>query len=123
MHIISSFKHTVFLAIVAISLTSCEKFSIEHDKTDYDKLCKIYEEIVQKSFSPEIREMELSERIQNEIPNVYEHYRNILMSGPNDSYLLFKKVAEIETKADWDCKVMKAYFATKLNMKDTNPNK
>ena len=55
--------------------------------------------------------IQLSERIQKDLPGVYVHFENIMNADPKDAYRLFKEIAEKETHKDWDCDVMKNFYS------------
>jgi hypothetical protein len=57
-----------------------------------------------------MKSMEISERIQKELPEVYIPFKNIANADPQDAYRMFKKVAE-QTKKPWNCKTMEEFYA------------
>ena len=103
---------TIVLTIMFV-VVACNNSELNQDKSDYDELCRIYEEVLDESIAPEMIGAELTKRIQNEIPGVYVHFKNIANADPKDAYQLFKKVAEKETEKAWDCKVMKDFYSDK----------
>jgi hypothetical protein len=105
----------VRITLLLILLTACNGVSSNQTQSDYDKLCKIYEEVLSKPFSPVMVGAEIGERVQKEIPAVYIHFENIANADPQKAYQLFKNVVEKETQKSWDCQIMKNFYSGKLN--------
>ena len=108
--LIRNIPFSLFLFVLA----ACNNVSSNQTQSDYDKLCKIYEDVLSKPFSPMLVGAELGERIQKEIPSVYVHFENIANAAPKDAYKLFKNIAEKETNKAWDCKVMQDFYSGNL---------
>lgn len=58
--------------------------------------------------------MEITRRVQKEIPDVYVNYTHIAYADPDKAYQLYKSIAEKETKKPWDCKIMQDFYSGKL---------
>jgi len=102
------------LLSVVIFIIGCSKSEQATTVSDYDKLCQIYTEVLSKGYSPAEREMMISDKIEKNIPKLYTHYKNILLTSNDvNGYDLYKKLAEKELKSRWDCPAMKGYFNVK----------
>ena len=98
--------HALFILCVA-----CESSSSTQSVSDYEKLCKIYEEVVKTRSSKTERIVLLTERIKKEIPDIYPIYQNAALVAGKEKYQFFKEAAETDTNVSWDCDAMKFYFS------------
>jgi len=84
--------------------------------TDYDKLCKIYEDIVPQPIDLSTKEMKIVERVQAELPNFFNtNFVHIEKARADKRYPFIKQLAEEETKKKWDCEVMRSYYANEFH--------
>ena len=96
---------------VVILLISCNSSA-----TVYDKLCKIYEEIVTKDITLIEKEDELIDKIHRDLRQFFDdNYYHITLAKPHHRYQLIKQLAEMETEKPWDCEVMKSYYENQFN--------
>lgn len=112
----------LFVFAVSLFAISCGKSSTGQAISDYDKLCKINEDIAPKSLSPAVKGMDIAERIENDLPEFYKRdYEHIILLDRKDTYRTIKKIAERETKKQRDCEVMREYYSGKYDQSnDTN---
>jgi hypothetical protein len=98
-------------------MAACSQSTPEQKaNSDYDKLCKIFEDIAPKPLSPAVKGMDLAERIEKELPKFYQRdYQNIILLDRNQAYQTIKEIAESETKKPWDCQVMRDYYSGKYD--------
>ena len=112
-HFVPFMRESLILCLTFICF-ACNQPAGENKASDYAKLCTIYEETVNANSEPAMVGMQVSERVEKELPNVYVHYKNIVSADPKDAYSLFKKIAEKETNQPWDCKVMQDFYSGNL---------
>ena len=99
------------LTCMVLLCMACEKMSANQGQTDYDKLCTIYEEIVQQSIEAEAKEIKLVVEIEKQLPVFFkQHYVHLINTARNRTYGLIKQVAESNNVKDWECPVMKTYY-------------
>ena len=90
--------------------------SCNSSATVYDKLCKIYEEIVTKDIALTEKEEELIDRIHKGLRQFFDdNYYHITLAEPYHRYELIKQLAEMETEKPWDCGAMKSYYKNEFN--------
>lgn len=106
---------TILLLSFLLFSVSC-KSSTQTEVTDYNKLCKIYEEIVPQSIDLSTKEMKIVERVQKELPTFFNaNFVHIETADANKRYQFIKQLAEEETKKKWDCEVMRSYYANEFH--------
>ena len=111
MHKPATVVRIIFAFIVAILNVSCDMSSTSQTVSEYDKLCKIYEEIITDKGSSANWDTLLIERIKNEIPDLFVLYQNAALVDRKDKYQFYFEAAQKATNKQWDCQIMKSYFS------------
>jgi hypothetical protein len=97
---------TIFLVI------ACSEPEFDREVSDYDRLCDLYKEVIEKTNNPAMIGMELNQRTKEEIPEVHVHFKNISNADPKIAYKMFKEIAEKETGRNWECKEMQNFYSS-----------
>ncbi|MGD8569794.1 MAG: hypothetical protein PVJ39_17035 [Gammaproteobacteria bacterium] len=105
------------ILVVLLLFVGCDSSPSAQAQSDFDKLCKIYEETLQNPTSHIMQAVEITERAEKEVPNIAVHVENIANVNAKDADPLFKKIAEKQTKKSWDCKAMKEFYSFRLEEK------
>jgi len=101
-----------FLSIVI----SCTNNTGPLENSTFDRLCQIYEDVVQQPIDLNMKEMKITERIQKELPAFFEKsYAQLVSSDPDFRYNFIKRMADMKTKNTWECESMRAYYANEFN--------
>jgi len=111
-------KLIIFLYFTAICIlaTACSNSSSSESISTYDKLCSIYSKIVTQPIDLDTKEINITRTVSKELPNFFESdFKHIVLAVPGQRYALIKQVAESSIKKNWDCPVIKNYYATAFN--------
>ena len=101
----------IIIFILASCGAACDISPSTQAVSDYDKLCKIYTEIVNDQSSQTKKFSLLTERIRKEIPDIYVLYQNAALVDQKDKYQFYKEAAKKATNRPWECAVMKSYYS------------
>lgn len=86
------------LLVQLIAMASCKSAA-----SPYDKLCTIYQAYDSQA-DDDIDWMALSQRIENEAPEIADDHNNVLLNATGARYELFRKRArESWNQSDWKC--------------------
>lgn len=100
------------LAICILLLVSaCSSGSANEQLNPYDRLCLIYEEQLSGEDlpGPEVFQL-LSDRVDEEIPELRGHSGHLANLPKEDFYPTLKELAEYETGRDWECRFLEDYY-------------
>jgi hypothetical protein len=90
----------LFLSI----LTACGGKS-----SDYDRMCKIYEEYGAEKPS-DVLAVKIAQRVEREIPEIYESYGIVLQNSPQYRYEDFKELARTRAnQPNWTCEAFRKF--------------
>jgi len=104
----------VFIFSSILVLVSCGDSNSNSNIVKYEKLCDIYKEIVLKPTDLSTKEMQITERVQLELPDFYkDNFVHIAVADADQRYQFIKKLAG-ETKSDWSCETIKNYYDTEF---------
>jgi len=106
------FRLINFFALVILA-TACNTSSTTQAVSDYDKLCKIYEEVVNTQTSQSKKYVLFTVRIEKEIPSIFALYQNAALVDGKNKYQFYKEAAQKDSNKQWDCEIMKLYFEGK----------
>lgn len=96
----------IFLSVIA-----CGSGAADRQKNPYDRLCLIYEEELSgmESPGPEVFQS-LSDRVDEEIPELEEHTGHLANLPKEQFYPTLRELAEYETGSDWECRFIESYY-------------
>ncbi len=100
------------LSVCLLLLTNaCSSGATNEQKNPYDRLCLIYEEELSgmESPGPEVFQR-LSDRIDEEMPELEEHSGHLANLPKERFYSTLKELAEYETGSDWECRFIEDYY-------------
>lgn len=94
-----------------LSANACNSGATNEEKNPYDRLCLIYEEELsgRESPGPEVFQR-LSDRVDEEIPELEEHTGHLANLPKKRFYYTLKELAEYETGRDWECRFIADYY-------------
>lgn len=91
------------------SITAEEKNNFT--RVDYGKLCDIYNNVVVKSVSLSLKEMSLTEEVQNKLPELFNSlFIHIIKANANNRYKLIKDYAFQQNNVIWKCESALIYY-------------
>lgn len=80
-------------------------------EADYQKLCIIYMDVVNKQLDLTSKEMELTENVQNKLPNLFDQlFVHVIRSNADRRYQLIKQYAKQQNKINWECESARLYY-------------
>jgi hypothetical protein len=92
--------------ITAIAFAGCTGPSARQ----YDKLCKIYDDVAAQPSSPELF-VSIGARVEEELPGILQNYTAVMMSQPADRYDMLRQLARVTShQDDWQCAAIRARF-------------
>jgi hypothetical protein len=109
MHTKENMRHVRLVILCSVLLGSaiagCSK-----KPPPYDRLCKIYEDAGSLPLTPDAA-MRLAERVEKEIPEIYDDFSMMAQADIRQRYELLKTLAREKTHEDnWECAaIRKAY--------------
>ncbi|WP_347330852.1 hypothetical protein [Marinimicrobium locisalis] len=103
----SRYLLVVIAALFSSACTSSESTS------QFDGLCKVYEDALQKDVSTTEKWGLIINQIETAFPEFYQqNYVYIMDMDPNQRYDVYKRLEEeVEGSGDWECPAMRAFFS------------
>lgn len=100
----------LFISFSSNAILASESSKIEEG--DYKKLCSIYKNVLSKPYDLSSKEMLLTEKVQNELPELFNNlYIHITKVNSNIRYKLVKDFAQQQNNIVWECDSAKKYYA------------
>ena len=105
-----SFILFFFLSFSTNNILASEISKIEDG--DYKKLCSIYKNVLSHTYDLSSKEMLLTEKVQNELPELFNNlFLHITKVNSNGRYKLVKDYAQQQNNVVWECDSAKKYYA------------
>lgn len=93
------------------ALVACDRATAQPSDADFDRLCAIYEEISTSEGDGYAQTKALLDRIEREVPEIYQHYEYLSEARAERVYGLLQDVADNAGVRDWQCQAVKTYYA------------
>jgi hypothetical protein len=77
----------------------------------YDRLCKIYEEYGAPSTPRDVAAVKITERVERELPGIYEKYVVVVMNPVEGRYHAFADLAREASQPNWRCDAIRAFYS------------
>lgn len=109
----------IFMIISSILLSKIVYADSENILTaaDYDELCDIYKTIADKSISLSLKEMRLTENVQNKLPNLFDNlFKHIMWADAKNRYQLIRDYAKQQNNLNWKCEIAFTYYDTEFGV-------
>lgn len=85
-------------------------------EAEYLELCNIYDSVVNKSISLSLKEMELTEKVQINLPELFDNlFVHIIYADSNKRYKLIKEYAKQQNNIVWSCESANKYYSDNFN--------
>jgi hypothetical protein len=93
-----------YLAL-SLQLQACRRKS-----SDYEQLCRIYNEYSKPDLPRDVAAVKITERVEHELPGLYERYVVIVMNPVEGRYQAFKNLAASESVTNWSCDAIREFY-------------
>lgn len=77
----------------------------------YDRLCKIYEEYRAPSTPRDVAAVKIAERVEHELPELYEKYVVVVMNPVEGRYDAFTNLAREANQTNWRCDAIREFYS------------
>jgi hypothetical protein len=78
--------------------------------SDYEELCRIYNEYSKPDLPRDVAAVKITERVEHKLPGLYERYVVIAMNPVEGRYQAFKDLAASENVANWSCDAIRTFY-------------
>lgn len=95
---------TAYLAL-SLQMQGCRSKS-----SDYEQLCRIYGEYAKSDLPRDVAAVKITERVERELPKIYERYVVIVMNPVQERYQAFRDLAASEHVANWSCEAIRVFY-------------
>jgi len=102
-----------FVSLV-ICIGACEASSSKPSSADFDTLCNIFidvEEEYKKNEDLAMSRAHLIQKIQTEIPNMYDDFHHVFNTIPEEKYQLYQEIAQVRINKKWDCPAAQSFYS------------
>lgn len=101
----------IIVTCLFLVVPACNRARPEETVNPYDRLCVIYEEEMADKKSPGPAAFQrLSNRLDDELPELEEEFSHLANLSKEDFYPTLKILAERYTGEVWECSFIKRYY-------------
>ena len=110
-NLINVFNFVLILFVSCSNAVFANEISVIKE-VDYKKLCGIYSSVISKSKELSSKEMLLTEKVQNDLPELFNGlFIHIIKANSNIRYKLIKDFAQQQNNIVWECGSAQKYYA------------
>jgi hypothetical protein len=95
---------------VAYLVVSLQMLACRSKSSDYEQLCRIYEEYSKPDLPRDVAAVRITERVERELPAIYERYVVVVMNPVDGRYQAFKDLAASAQVSNWSCDAIRAFY-------------
>jgi hypothetical protein len=102
----ASFCLPLLSAVWGLNVSSCVSKT-----SQYDKLCRIYEEYSPAATARDVAAVKITERVERELPEIYDRYLVVVMNSVEGRYDAFRELAHEADQPSWSCDAIRQFYS------------
>ena len=103
-------KNVIPVAVCCWLLVACSQAQKTPTIKDFNLLCELYKSHVDDPRVEFDKIVDLTFRVDKEIPRLSTHFYHIGMADEDKKYQLYQTIAKQLTGEEWQCPVMEKYY-------------